>query len=150
MTIITSQAKVLPPRNSSLSALQSFLSHQAKIRWHLSIQGPQRQVFLCLNIMNVDSLALLSVCRLGGSWHPMDLQEGGGGCRAGQGAPVRVPGAWSYPGSHPSDVGPGWESVQVEHSLAPAVDGQCNAQNPNDVHDHPCLCLGAKAGKMGG
>lgn len=41
-------------------------------------------------------------------------------------------------GSHPSNVGPGREGVQVKHGLAPAVDGQCNAKDANDVHDYSC------------
>lgn len=42
------------------------------------------------------------------------------------------------PGSHPGDVGPGGEGVQVKHGLAPAVDGQCNTEDANDVHDYSC------------
>lgn len=40
------------------------------------------------------------------------------------------------PGSHPGGVGPGGEVVQVEHCLAPAVDGQCDTEDANDVHDY--------------
>lgn len=42
------------------------------------------------------------------------------------------------PGSHPGDVGPGRERVQVKHGLTPAVDGQCDAKDANDVHDDSC------------
>lgn len=42
------------------------------------------------------------------------------------------------PCSHPGDVSPAWEGVQVKHGLAPAVDGQCNTKDANDVHDYSC------------
>ena len=45
------------------------------------------------------------------------------------------------PGSHPGDVGPGRERVQVKHGLTPAVDGQCDAKDANDVHDDSCTGL---------
>lgn len=45
------------------------------------------------------------------------------------------------PGSHPSDVGPCGEGVQVEHSLTPAVYGQGDADDADDVHDYSCSGL---------
>lgn len=63
-------------------------------------------------------------------------------------APVEREEAWvcgsspaAGPGSHPSDVGPGGEGVQLEHGLAPAVEGHRDAEDANDVHDYSCLCL---------
>lgn len=43
--------------------------------------------------------------------------------------------------SHSSDIGPDGESVQVKHGFAPAVDGQCNTQDADDVHDYSCSGL---------
>lgn len=44
----------------------------------------------------------------------------------------------SMAASQPGGVGPGGEGVQVKHGPAPAVDGQCNAKDANDVHDYAC------------
>jgi len=49
------------------------------------------------------------------------------------------PMAKSHLGSHPSDIGPGGEGVKVKHGFAPAVDGQCDAKDADDVHDYSCL-----------
>lgn len=40
------------------------------------------------------------------------------------------------PASHPSGVGPGGVGVQVEHGLAPAVNGQRDTEDPNNVHHY--------------
>lgn len=40
------------------------------------------------------------------------------------------------PASHPSGVGPGGVGVQVKHGLAPAVDSQRDAENPDNVHHY--------------
>lgn len=45
------------------------------------------------------------------------------------------------PASHASDIGPDGKGVQVKHGLAPAVDGQCDTQDANDVHDYSCSGL---------
>lgn len=42
------------------------------------------------------------------------------------------------PGSHPGPVGPGREGFQVKHGLSPAIDGQCDTKDANDVHDYSC------------
>lgn len=42
------------------------------------------------------------------------------------------------PGSHACDIGPCGEGVQVKHGPAPAVDGQCNTEDADDVHDYSC------------
>lgn len=42
------------------------------------------------------------------------------------------------PGSHTSDVGPNGERVQLKYGPAPAVNGQCDAKDANDVHDNSC------------
>lgn len=39
-------------------------------------------------------------------------------------------------------LGPGGEAVQVEHGDAPAVDGQCDDQNPDDVEHESRSGLG--------
>ena len=44
-------------------------------------------------------------------------------------------------GSHPRVIGPGREGVQLEHGPAPTVDGQGDAEDPNDVHDDARLGL---------
>lgn len=46
------------------------------------------------------------------------------------------PGSWSRLGG----IGPGGHVVQVEHSPAPAVDGQRDTEDANDVHDDSCPC----------
>lgn len=39
------------------------------------------------------------------------------------------------PGSHPGGISPGGEGVQVKHGPAPAVDGQRDAEDADEVHD---------------
>lgn len=51
-------------------------------------------------------------------------------------------------GSHPGDIGPGGKRVQFKHCLAPAVDGQCDTKDANDVHDYSCLGLMKKKKSM--
>lgn len=48
------------------------------------------------------------------------------------------------PRSHGRHIGPSWDSVQVKHGPAPAVNGQCDAKNADDVHDNSCSGLGDK------
>lgn len=38
-------------------------------------------------------------------------------------------------------VGPCRERVQMEHCLSPGVDGQCDAEDPYNVHHYAGLCL---------
>lgn len=64
----------------------------------------------------------------------MDRKEG---CVCGS-SPV------AEPGSHPGGIGPGGEGVQFKHGPAPAVDGQCNTKDANDVHDYSCPGLREK------
>ena len=45
------------------------------------------------------------------------------------------------PDSHSGDIGPDGEGVQVKHGLTPAVNGQCNTQDSNEVHDYSCSGL---------
>lgn len=45
------------------------------------------------------------------------------------------------PCSHPRDIGPGGDRVQVKHGLAPAVNGQCDAKDADDIHDYSCFSL---------
>lgn len=61
-------------------------------------------------------------------------------CLAG-GQDVRGSFPMAEPYSHPRDIGPGGDRVQVKHGSAPAVNGQCNAKDANDVHDYSCSGL---------
>lgn len=44
----------------------------------------------------------------------------------------------NHAGSHPGSVGPGREIIQLKHGPAPAVNGQCDAHDANDVHHYSC------------
>ena len=44
-------------------------------------------------------------------------------------------------GSHPRVIGPGREGVQLEHGPAPTVNGQGDAEDPDEVHDNARLGL---------
>lgn len=38
-------------------------------------------------------------------------------------------------------VGPRRERVQMKHCLSPGVDGQCDTEDPYNVHHYTSLCL---------
>lgn len=45
------------------------------------------------------------------------------------------------PCSHPREIGPGGDRVQVKHGPPPTVNGQCDTKDADDVHDYSCFGL---------